>query len=585
MWLEGDRPVASLVGQTIGSYDVLELLGHGGMGEVYRARHRLLTNREAAIKVLLAPLAATSTFQARFQHEANNIARLNHPHILPLWEYGEVAGLSYFAMPLVADGTLTDRLRDGLLPWATVLGYLRQLADALDYAHSCGIVHRDLKPANVLIERTTHGERLYLADFGIAKALQPDAPQLTQTGVGLGSPEYIAPEQAQGQAGPASDLYSLGVIAYQALTGRVPFTGTTPLDVILKHVTAPLPSLRDSNTALPPDADYVVGRALAKSPLDRFPSAGAFVGELERVLLSGESSVMPGASVATATIAAPVALTASPVQLPPLGAPPWPRDRLRTAQLVPASLALALAVLVAFITLARAPVDAWNTVLGASLDDAFATPHAATLGLLMLCALGAQWLAAVQTTASGLLWTAGGLRVAMRSSGFLLAFACTVLAVLGLVSAVSQGDFDKYFQGALDHSIPAWHILVEIVLFALYLVSASAVLPRASSTGQRPRWLRVAQVVAGVITALAVSAFAATIFLPGWYAPYEWQDTVPTGAGWLLLKTGLIFGLTLLLWRILRARSEPLLARLGWRVALPAAVFLVVVAWLSSLAD
>ena len=567
--------MASLIGQTIGSYDVLDLLGHGGMGEVYRARHRLLTSREAAIKVLLAPLAATTSFHTRFQHEANNVARLNHPHILPLWEYGEVAGLPYFAMPLIEGGTLMDRLRAGPLPWTTVLGYLRQLADALDYAHSCGIVHRDLKPANVLIERSTNGDRLYLADFGIAKVLQADTPQLTQTGVGLGSPEYIAPEQAQGQAGPASDLYSLGVIAYQALTGRVPFTGTTPLDVIMKHVTAPLPPLRATNPALPPAVDDVVGRALAKSPHDRFPSASAFVGELERVLLARESSAATAPSMTTAAAAAPAAPSVSTAYLPPLGAPPQTTTQARSTQFVPVALALAFAAVVALVAFARAPVDAWNTVLGASLDDAFAAPQAASLGLFVLCALGAQWLAASLTS--------GGRRAAMLSAGFFFALACTMLAVLGLIGAVSQGNFDEYFQGALNQSIPAWHIPAEIALFVLYLVCAGALLPRTAGAGQRPGWLRAALVAAGAIVALAVSVLAATIFLPGWYAPYEWQGAVPDGAGWLLLKTVVIFGLILLLWRVLRARSAPLLGRLGWRAVLPLAVFLLVVACVSAL--
>ncbi|MGN6360088.1 MAG: protein kinase domain-containing protein [Thermomicrobiales bacterium] len=575
--------MASLVGQTIGSYDVLDLLGHGGMGEVYRARHRLLTSREAAIKVLLAPLAATTSFHTRFQHEANNVARLNHPHILPLWEYGEVAGLPYFAMPLIEGGTLTDRLRAGPLPWPTVLGYLRQLADALDYAHSCGIVHRDLKPANVLIERSTTGERLYLADFGIAKVLQSDTPQLTQTGVGLGSPEYIAPEQAQGQAGPASDLYSLGVIAYQALTGRVPFTGTTPLDVIMKHVTAPLPPLRATNPALPPNVDYVVGRALAKSPLDRFPSASAFVGELERALLARESSEAPTTTITTAATVAPAAPAASTAYLPSLGVPPQTLAQARNASLVPTALALAFAIVMALVAFAQAPVDAWNTVLGAALDDAFAVPQAAGLGLLVLCALGAQWLASALTTAGGPIWTASGRRAIMRSGGFLLVFACTVFAVLNLVGAAGRGQLDKYFQEALDGNLPAWHFPAELILFALFLASASAVLPRAASAGQRPRWLSVALVVSGIVVTVAVSALAATIFLPGWYAPYEWEGVVPTGAGWLLLKTGLVFALALLLWRVLRARSDALLGRLGWRVALPLAAFLAVVAWVSAL--
>ena len=143
-------------------------------------------------------LAANPTFLQRFEREANSAASLNHPHILPLWDFGDQDGVPYIAMPYIASGSLRDRLRPQPMPPQHLLYYARQVADALDYAHSHGIVHRAVKPANILVDRLDRGEHLYLADFGIAKALEGGAG-LTQTRVGIGTPEYMAPEQAQGQ--------------------------------------------------------------------------------------------------------------------------------------------------------------------------------------------------------------------------------------------------------------------------------------------------------------------------------------------------------------------------------------------------
>ena len=211
----------------LGSYRLVEQIGKGGMGEVYRAQH-LRLGREAAVKILPVNLASEADFLKRFEREAASAASLDHPNILPVWDYGEQGGVPYLVMPYIRSGTLKERLGRGPLSRQDILRYLSQMADALDYAHEKGIIHRDVKPANMLLDERG---RLYLSDFGIAKALE-GAEGLTRTGVGVGTPEYIAPEQAQGRADSRSDLYALGIILYELLAGRTaPDRAATPTTV------------------------------------------------------------------------------------------------------------------------------------------------------------------------------------------------------------------------------------------------------------------------------------------------------------------------------------------------------------------
>src|SRR5205823_13551693 len=235
-------------GRILGAYRLLEQVGRGGMGLVYRAEH-LRLRREAAVKVLPVDLAREAEFLKRFEREAASAAALQHPNILAVWDYGEQDDTPYLVMPYIAGGTLKDRLRRGSLPAEEIIGYLRQMADALDYAHERGIIHRDVKPANMLVDQRG---QLYLADFGIARALE-GSEGLTRAGAGIGTPEYMAPEQAQGRADARSDLYALGVIPYQMLAGRVPFTGASGIEVLMKHLREPPPPLplRDAAPAPP----------------------------------------------------------------------------------------------------------------------------------------------------------------------------------------------------------------------------------------------------------------------------------------------------------------------------------------------
>ena len=214
-----------LEGTVLGAYELLQRLASGGMAEVYCARQLSAFGREVALKVILPCHTEDQTLRTRFLREAYTISRLAHPHILPLIEFGDENGTCYLVMPLIREGTLRDLLQQrGALPIEQAIPLFLQLCDAVQYAHDQGIIHRDIKPQNILLQG---GHHVLLADFGIARTLLDT--QITVTGLGLGTVEYMAPEQALGQADTRSDIYSLGIVLYQLLTGVVPSLGTTPL--------------------------------------------------------------------------------------------------------------------------------------------------------------------------------------------------------------------------------------------------------------------------------------------------------------------------------------------------------------------
>lgn len=257
-------------GMDLGPYHVLEQVGRGGMATVFKAYHVGL-DRYVAIKVLPAFLARDPGFAGRFRQEARTIARLRHPHIVTVYDFGEYAGNPYLVMAFEEGGTLAARA--GEFSRTRVIRCLLQVADALAYAHGQGVIHRDLKPANVLLTRD--GDAV-LTDFGIARLLQREA-QLTQTGLTLGTPEYMAPEQAMGdRADHRADLYALGCMAFELLAGRLPYAGETPMAILLAHLNQPVPDPRQANPALSPELAAVLVRALAKDPEQRWPSATAF---------------------------------------------------------------------------------------------------------------------------------------------------------------------------------------------------------------------------------------------------------------------------------------------------------------------
>jgi serine/threonine protein kinase len=281
---------------TLGRYRLLRHVGKGGMGDVWLAEDPRL-HRQVAIKTLPSHSQGDHEFLLRFEREAQAAAALNHPHILSVHDYGEQPlpdgqTIIFIVMPFVSGGSLADRIsalaaRNSAMPQQEAILYLTQAAEAIDYAHDQGVIHRDIKPANMLLRSETW---LLLADFGIARILTSDE-RLTQAGVGFGTPEYMAPEQAQGRAEFASDNYSLAVIAYHFFTGRLPFKADNSYATTIQHLTMPPPPPRQFNPTLPPATEAVLLYGLAKDPRQRPPSARAFVAELQRSL--GSTSYEP----------------------------------------------------------------------------------------------------------------------------------------------------------------------------------------------------------------------------------------------------------------------------------------------------
>ena len=264
----------------LGHFELHEVLGEGGMGAVFRAFDTSL-HRDVAIKVLRAEVASEPALIARFQREARSQARLTHPHITTIYFVGEQDGFPYFAIELVPGGTLADTLRsDEVLAWEQALEYLIQIVSGLRHAHDKGIIHRDIKPANLLLDADG---RVKIADFGLAKPIEEGGDvELTAAGSFMGTPQYVAPEQARGeQVDHRADIYSLGATFYHLLAKRPPFDAPTPVGVVMKHASEPLPDLRDFNAHVPPRFRDIIARMMAKSPADRFASYDELLEALE----------------------------------------------------------------------------------------------------------------------------------------------------------------------------------------------------------------------------------------------------------------------------------------------------------------
>jgi len=270
----------SLVGHSIGRYHILEPLGEGGMASVYKAYDTRL-ERDVAVKVIRTdqfPPAALEGILKRFEREAKSLAKLSHFHIIKVIDFGEHDGAPYLIMEYMPGGTLKQKLGKPMF-WQDALRLILPVARALEYAHSEGIVHRDIKPSNILITRS--GEPM-LTDFGIAKILESNqATALTGTGMGVGTPEYMAPEQWTGKAGPQADIYGLGVVFYELITGRKPYTADTPAAILLKQATEPLPRPRQFTQDLSEAVEKVLLKALAKSLDDRYADMGSFASALD----------------------------------------------------------------------------------------------------------------------------------------------------------------------------------------------------------------------------------------------------------------------------------------------------------------
>ncbi len=303
----------NLIGTTLGRFTILEELGRGGMSVVYKARQDGL-DRAVALKVLAPALAHDHTFIERFQHEAHNAANLEHPHIVTVYDVGQVGELHYIAMKYVAGQTLQDLLDGaGMLSVHQALQILRPVGEALSYAHRRGLIHRDIKPNNIMIGNDGW---VYLADFGLARDYGSSS-DITQTGMVMGTPEYMSPEQAQGLAdiGPATDIYALGAVLYELLSGTMPFHADTPMGLLAARLLDEPQPLRAARGDLAPAVEAVVMRALARNPDDRFGSIDEMMTVLDQAAC------------------APATLPTMPI-MPELPPPEPPRQRQPTPPFV-----------------------------------------------------------------------------------------------------------------------------------------------------------------------------------------------------------------------------------------------------------
>jgi serine/threonine protein kinase len=287
--LHKKEPVmASLIGKKTDRYEILSLLGEGGMATVYKAFDTRL-EREVAVKVIRRgafPPEQLDMILARFEREAKSLGRLSHPNIVSVIDYGEYEGAPYLVMVYLPGGTLKEKLGKPI-PWRDAIQTLLPVAHALEYVHERNIINRDVKPSNILM--TDKGQPM-LTDFGLVKLFEGRESSLTASGAGIGTPDYMAPEQWTGEATAQSDMYSLGVVLYEMVTGYRPYVSDTPAGVLLKQANDPLPLPNQYVPDLPQNVESVLLKVLARKPADRYPDMHTFVGELQS-LLEGKSPI------------------------------------------------------------------------------------------------------------------------------------------------------------------------------------------------------------------------------------------------------------------------------------------------------
>ncbi len=310
-------------GENVGPYQIIGQLGSGGMATVYKAYHAAL-DRYVAIKVLHPAFKQDANFLTRFQREARIVAKLEHPHIVPVYDFNEHAGQPYLVMRFIDGETLKARLGNGDLSLQEMKRVLDPTGDALAYAHSQGVLHRDVKPSNILL---TPDGGVFLADFGLARIAQAGESTLSQDSL-LGTPQYISPEQAQGRSDldTRTDVYSLGVVMYELLVGRVPYQADTPYAVIHDHIYTPLPLPRSIKPSLSEEVERMLLKALAKERDDRFGSVAELISAFDHALLSGSTEIArsipiePAAPIALGTptvMAEPPLTSTAPLQASP----------------------------------------------------------------------------------------------------------------------------------------------------------------------------------------------------------------------------------------------------------------------------
>ena len=296
-----------MIGTKLGSYEVIEEISKGGMAIVYKAFHDA-TKRHVAIKVIQIDVSDDKDYLARFEREARLVASLQHIHILPVFDYGQHEGTAYLVMPFIESGTLKRKMRAQSLNMNEIVRIFSQIADALNYAHGKGILHRDIKPDNVLLDE--RGNAL-LSDFGIGRFME-SVSSLTGDSV-LGTPSYMSPEQGQGILSTIqSDIYSLGVLLFEMVTGDLPYLGATSVAVIMQHISAAVPSAINKNSNVPKAVDAVIQQAMAKKPNDRFDSAST----MSQALYLATQDVLADEFSSIASISIQSMSNITPVQTP-----------------------------------------------------------------------------------------------------------------------------------------------------------------------------------------------------------------------------------------------------------------------------
>ena len=312
----------------IGRYEIKSEIARGGMATVYHAYDPRF-ERDVAIKLLPQAFLHDPQFRVRFEREAKMIALLEHPAIVPVYDFGEEAGQPYIVMRYMSGGALTDRLRQGATNVAETAQIITRLAPALDAAHARNIIHRDLKPGNVLFD---HYGNAYLSDFGIARLTAEGSATLTGEAI-LGTPAYMSPEQIQGEKNidGRSDIYALGVMVFQMLTGSAPYQSDTPAKVMMMHVLQPVPDILTAKPDLPPECRALIEKAMAKKPEDRYASAGEMAFALENIarvlsgtplMVSSAQTIMSSKSNRPDYQMTTVVTAGETVMSPPKGAPP-----------------------------------------------------------------------------------------------------------------------------------------------------------------------------------------------------------------------------------------------------------------------
>ncbi|HEX8990558.1 MAG TPA: serine/threonine-protein kinase, partial [Anaerolineales bacterium] len=307
------------VGENVGPYRIVQQLGQGGMATVYKAFHAAL-DRYVAIKALHPAFGEDANFAARFQREARLVAKLDHPHIVPIYDYAQHEGRPYLVMKFIEGDTLKARLQKGPLTSAEIENVVDSVGSALAYAHRQGILHRDIKPSNVLIG--PDGE-MWLADFGLARIAQAPESTLSSDMI-MGTPQYISPEQAMGdkKLDEGTDIYSFGVMLYEMVVGQVPFNADTPFSIIHDHIYSPLPMPRVINPRVPEQVERVLLKALAKDRADRYANVDALVQAFESAWTEAGVPMQGTAITMRPSLLKPAAATIAPKAPVSASAPP-----------------------------------------------------------------------------------------------------------------------------------------------------------------------------------------------------------------------------------------------------------------------